>query len=128
MVCADQHGGRMISLSRIKTLTQTMVCRVLLTPDGNQAVATGVELLDGRCLTTTKEAILSCSAIRKHLSCLYFRELALPLDFSGLVFRCSLSLRRSAGIFLITVPLCSPGNYETGNKGWPLDRRWIAAV
>ena len=59
-----QPAGRAYDLSGVHIMTDTMVRRILLTADPREKIATGVELLDGRCIDARKEVIISCGAIR----------------------------------------------------------------
>lgn len=55
-----QHAAICYNINVSHVITNTVVQRVLF--QGNRA--TGVELTDGRCLTASKEVIISCGALR----------------------------------------------------------------
>ena len=48
----------------VHIMTDTIVRKILLTANAGERIATGVELLDGRCINARKEVIISCGAFR----------------------------------------------------------------
>ena len=59
-----QPAGKVYGLAGVEVLTNSIVKRIIVEKTGNDAKATGAELVTGRIIQASKEVILTCGAIR----------------------------------------------------------------